>query len=61
MMHQFSYTRLSRVAVERQSSRRYVQVAVPTPLDRGASNGLEQYVWNEEKQQVEVKSAPSPG
>ena len=33
----------------------YVQVAVPTPFDKGAHNGLEQYVWNPRKQQVDVK------
>ena len=33
----------------------YVQIAWPTPLDRKASNGLEQYSWSEELQQVAVK------
>jgi apolipoprotein D and lipocalin family protein len=33
----------------------YVQVAIPTPFDRGAHNGLEQYTWNEQKQRVKVK------
>ena len=33
----------------------YVQVAWPTPFDRDATNGLEQYTWNEEKEQVAVK------
>ena len=32
----------------------YVQVAVPTPLDSGASNGLEQYSWDAEKERVSV-------
>jgi len=33
----------------------HVQVAVPTPFDKNAYNGLEQYTWNEKKQRVEVK------
>jgi len=33
----------------------YVQVAIPTPFDRGAHNGLEQYEWDEKKQRVSVK------
>lgn len=34
---------------------RYVQVAVPTPFDTTAHNGLEQYTWDEEKQRIKVK------
>ena len=30
----------------------YVQVASPTPLDKNQRNGLEQYTWDEKKQQV---------
>ncbi|CAK0795848.1 unnamed protein product, partial [Prorocentrum cordatum] len=33
----------------------YVQVSIPTPFDRGAANGLEQYEWDEERQRVMVK------
>ena len=33
---------------------RYVQVAIPTPFDRTAHNGLEQYVWNTKKNRVDV-------
>ena len=33
----------------------YVQIAWPTPFDRRASNGLEQYWWSEERQRVAVK------
>ena len=33
----------------------YVQVAWPTAFDRGASNGLERYVWDDAKQQVQVR------
>ena len=32
----------------------YVQVAIPTPFDKTACNGLEQYVFDEAKQQVGV-------
>lgn len=32
----------------------YVQIAVPTPFDRGARNGLEQYSWNAKKSQVNI-------
>mmetsp|Transcript_14031 Transcript_14031/g.20412 ORF Transcript_14031/g.20412 Transcript_14031/m.20412 type:complete len:231 (+) Transcript_14031:89-781(+) len=33
----------------------YVQVAIPTPFDKTAHNGLEEYTWNEKKQRVDVK------
>jgi lipocalin len=33
----------------------YVQVAIPTPFDRNATNGLEEYTWDEKKQRVRVK------
>ena len=33
---------------------RYVQVAIPTPFDKTAHNGLEQYVWNTKKNRVDV-------
>jgi len=32
-----------------------VQVAVPTPFDKTAHNGLEQYTWDEEKKRIKVK------
>ena len=31
-----------------------MQVAIPTPFDKTAHNGLEQYVWNEKKNRVDV-------
>ena len=37
------------------SKHRYVQVAIPTPFDKTAHNGLEEYTWNEKKQRVDVK------
>jgi len=39
----------------------FVQVAIPTPFDRGAHNGLEQYSWDEEEQRVKVKYTFSSG
>lgn len=36
-------------------SARYVQVAVPTPFDSTAHNGLEQYTWDDDKKRIKVK------
>ena len=33
----------------------YVQLAIPTPFDRTAHNGLEQYSWDDAKKRVSVK------
>jgi hypothetical protein len=34
---------------------RYVQVAIPTPFDKTAHNGLEQYTWDEKNKRVAVQ------
>jgi hypothetical protein len=34
---------------------RYVQVAIPTPFDSAAHNGLEQYEWDDKEKRIKVK------
>merc|ERR1719163_231029 len=60
----FSFTRAAMLSVTPTSANVdtmkclgdwYVQVAVPTPFDSTAHNGLEQYTWDDDKKQIKVK------
>jgi len=42
------------VDMNKFAGRWYVLAQLPTPLDKGARNSVEEYVWNEAKQRMEV-------
>jgi len=42
------------IDIERFMGRWYVVAGIPTPLDRGAINSIEEYTWNAAKQHIDV-------